>query len=228
MSVIIPARNEERWIRGALESVVAQRWPPAGIEVIVVDNGSTDGTAAAVQAFAAAHPFLALQLVREPQRGVARAKNRAVSAARGRWLVFLDADSRMAPDLLTQVLAWACRGYPAGSIRIVADSDDWLDRAFFNLLEFGKRLFGIRAQMFYCERELFLSLHGFDETLQLAEDREFLVRVQRAGIPVCHVTTSWIATSPRRLHALPCRLGMVTMLGRWALAYWGIGRRWRY
>jgi Glycosyl transferase family 2 len=234
VSVVIPARNEERHIRAALTSVAAQTWPVPRLEAVVVDNGSTDGTREVVQAFMAGAPHLAVRLVDEPAHGVARAKNRGASVARGRWLIFLDADSRMAPDLVERVMG-VCntplrgrQGHPAGSVRVVADSHDIFDRAFFGLIEFGKVLFGLRAQMFYCERELFMQCGGFDEHLQLAEDLEFLGRLQRAGVPVCHVTESWIATSPRRLHTRPCRLGMPAMLARWALARWGLGRRWRY
>jgi glycosyltransferase involved in cell wall biosynthesis len=228
VSVVIPARNEERYIRAALASVAAQTWPVALLEAVVVDNGSTDGTREVVWAFMAGAPHLAVQLVDESAHGVARAKNRGASVARGRWLIFLDADSRMAPHLVERVVARGRRGYRAGSIRVVADSQDVLDRAFFGLIEVGKVLFGLRAQMLYCERELFRGCGGFDEHLQLAEDLEFLARLERAGVPICHVTESWIATSPRRLHTLPCRLGMPAMLARWALARWGLGRRWRY
>src|SRR5919108_2550273 len=225
VSVVIPAWNEERNIRAALASVAAQTWPVALLEAVVVDNGSTDATREVVQDFMAGAPHLAVQLVDESAHGVAKAKNRGASVARGRWLIFLDADSRMAPDLVERVMLRSRQGHPAGSIRVVADSHDILDRAFFGLIEFGKVLFRLRAQMFYCERELFMQCGGFDEHLQVAEDLEFLGRLERAGIPVCHVTESWIATSPRRLHTRPCRLGMLIMLMRWALAKWGLGRR---
>src|ERR671935_1673128 len=226
ISVIIPALNEARYIRAALASVATQTWPVALLEAVVVDNGSTDGTREVVQDFMAGAPQLAVQLVDEPAHGVARAKNRGASVARGHCLIFLDADSHIAADLVERVMLRSRQGHPAGSVRVVADSHDILDRAFFSLIEFGKVLFGLRAQMFYCERELFMQCGGFDEHLQLAEDLEFLGRLQRAGISVCHVTESWIATSPRRLHTRPWRLGMPAMLARWALARWGLGRRW--
>ncbi|MFI5270356.1 MAG: glycosyltransferase, partial [Chloroflexota bacterium] len=88
--------------------------------------------------------------------------------------------------------------------------------------------FKLPAQMLYCERDSFLRLGGFDEELRLAEDRELLVRLMHAGVSVCRLTESQIATSPRRLRRLPGRLGMLTMLLRWALANWGIGRAWPY
>jgi hypothetical protein len=134
----------------------------------------------------------------------------------------------MAPNLAERVVAHGRAGYAAGSIPIAADSDDLLDRAFFGLIEFGKALFDIHAQMLYCARELFLGLGGFDETLRLAEDQEFLARLRRSGVTLCRVAESRIDTSTRRLHALPLRLGMLLMFARWAGANWGIGRRWRY
>src|SRR3989440_6505820 len=180
VTVVIPARNEERYIRAALTSVAAQTWPVALLEAVVVDNGSTDGTREVVQAFMAGEPHLAVRLVDEPAHGVARAKNRGASVARGCWLIFLDADSRMAPHLVERVVARGRRDYRAGSIRVVADSQDVLDRAFFGLIEFGKVLFGLRAQMLYCERELFLQCGGFNEHLRLAGDLELLARLERA------------------------------------------------
>lgn len=75
---------------------------------------------------------------------------------------------------------------------------------------------------------LFLDEGGFDERLRQAEDRDLLVRLQRRGVVVGHVGETWIATSPRRLHALPLRLGIVSTLGRCALGHAGIARRWRY
>jgi GT2 family glycosyltransferase len=228
VTVVIPARNEAAYVEGALASVLAQTHPLARIEAVVVDNGSTDGTADVVRAFAAAAPGLCLRLVQEPVAGLARAKNRGARAARGRWLVFLDADSRLSPRLVHDVVARAHVGYRAGSIAVLADSGDWLDRGFFALMEVGKRWLGVRAQMFYCERALFEWLGGFDERLRLAEDSEFLARVKRAHLDVCHLTESWIATSPRRLHSLPLRLALATTFARWALAHGGIGRQRAY
>ncbi|HZS92505.1 MAG TPA: glycosyltransferase [Chloroflexota bacterium] len=228
VSVIIPARNEERYIARALASVVRQTWALAEIEVIVVDNGSSDATAATVRAFMESEPRLCIRLLHEPVAGVARAKNRGARAATGFWLLFLDADSRLAPDLIERVVRRGQEKRQAASIRIVADGQDLLDRAFFALLELGPRWFGLRAQMFYCGRELFWRVGGFDETLLLAEDSDFLARLRRNGVAVDHLLESWIATSPRRMHRGPWRLGMLKMFARWALANWGIGRRWRY
>lgn len=225
---MIPARNEERYVERALASVATQTFPIEAMEVIVVDNGSTDRTSAVVDAFAARTPRLAIRTVPEPRLGIARAKDRGAREARGAVIVFLDADSCATPTLAEAAMREVSGGSPAGSIRIAADSRDVLDRGFFGLLEWGKGLFQIRAQMFYCERALYFEVGGFDLALHLAEDREFLARLQRRGVSVCHIRDAAILTSPRRLHALPFRLGLVTTLVRWSLAHAGIGRRWRY
>ena len=213
---------------GALQSVADQTLALNELEVVVVDNGSTDGTSEAVERWRDKHRTLDTKLVRHEPAGVAGAKNRGALEARGSLLLFLDADSRMAPDLARRIVERHAAGCAAASIRVVADSTDLLDRAFFGMIEFGKVRFNIRAQMFYCERATFLALGGFDERLLVAEDRDFIQRLQRAGMDVCHLSESYIATSPRRLRRLPVRLGMLTMLTRWALANAGLGRRWRY
>lgn len=225
VSVVIPARNEEELIGRALRSVAAQAWPLAELEVIVVDNGSRDGTQAAVTSLAPQLAPLRITLVHEPLPGRSRAKNRGAAVASGTLLLFLDADSVMAPTLTADLIAHWHLGYPAGSVRIIAETTDPIDRWFFQLMEIGKTYFGIRAQMLYCTRTEFQRVGGFDEVLQIAEDREFLKRLQGRGIPVCHLTTSWIATSPRRLRRLPLRLGVLTTFLRWLLAELGVGRR---
>ena len=228
LSVVIPARNEEAYIGRALRSVAQQAWPLERLEAIVVDNASTDRTAAVVESLAVHVTPLRIVLVREPRPGRSRAKNRGAAAARGDVLLFLDADSVMAPTLAAEIIAHRHIGYPAGSVRVIAETTDFFDRWFFELMEIGKTYFRIRAQMLYCSREWFERSGGFDESLEIAEDREFLQRLQGRGVPVCHLTTSWIATSPRRLHRLPLRLGLVTTFLRWLLAELGVGRRWRY
>jgi glycosyltransferase involved in cell wall biosynthesis len=228
IAVIIPARNEEAYIRGALESVDAQEYPPDSLERIVVDNASSDGTAPVVRAYVEEHQDLAIALVCDPLAGVARAKNAGAAQSKGEILLFLDADSRMAPDLARAVAHSHRAGNLVGSIRVVADGGSAIDRAFFQLMEFGKVRFGIRAQMLYCDRALFWELGGFDSTLHLGEDVDLLSRAGRLlserELPaVCHITESEIMTSPRRL-AAHHHLGLVRMFVRWLLAFAGIGR----
>jgi glycosyltransferase involved in cell wall biosynthesis len=227
ISVILPAHNEARLVGAALRSIAEQTVAPEQVEAIVVSNGSTDGTAQAV-ADARMATRMPVELVEDPTRGIARAKNLGARRARGHYLVFMDADSRMSPGLLQHVVERATAGERSASIRVVADSHDALDRAFFGLMEWGKRLFRIRANMSWMDRTLFERLGGFDEGLRQAEDLDLLVRARQAGVDVGHITREQIATSTRRLHRGPLRMGMLTMFARWALGNFGIGRRWPY
>ncbi len=237
ISVVIPARNEESSIEAAIESVVGQCYRLDRLECIVVDNGSTDATAARVRSFRSAGNHPSIRLLSEPEEGVSHAKNRGAEAASGSILVFLDADSRMSASLAGEVAkSYTAAGIgfaPAGSIRVVADSRHPLERGFFALMEVGKMWFGVRAQMLYCDRRLFLEVGGFRPDLRLGEDVDFLARVKarlRADGrgTVGHIRTGWIVTSPRRLRAQPFHLGMFVMFGRWALAFAGIGRTRKY
>jgi glycosyltransferase involved in cell wall biosynthesis len=224
VSVVVPARNEAAYVAAALGSVAAQGYPAERIETVVAVNGSRDATADVVRRWSAAHPDRAVTVIEDPIDGVARAKNAGARAATGRVLVFLDADSLMAPDLVERVVVATSNGSPAGSIPIRADSSDLLDRGFFGLLEYGKRLFGIRANMLFCRRDVFEAAGGFDERLHQAEDRDLLVRLQRSGVVVSHLVGTWIATSPRRLHEGPLRIGMLRVFARWSLGHAGIWR----
>jgi hypothetical protein len=233
VTIVIPAHNEAEYIEAALASVMAQDYPTQRLECVVVDNASTDETACRAAQFAARHRELRVRTVAEPVLGVARAKNCGAHRATGDILLFLDGDSRMSPHLVHDVVEHFHAGAPAGSIRIVADSDVWVERGFFALMELGPILFGIRTQMFYCDRALFLALGGFDDSLKVAEDLEFLKRakayVGAKGLgTIIHIRSSAIATSPRRLRASPAYLALVGVFVRWALAFAGIGRRRAY
>ena len=96
VSVIVAAYNAEQTISETLRSVLAQTWDP--IEVIVVDDGSRDNTAACVLALAAADSRI--RLLRQTNRGVATARNLALAAARGEFVAPLDADDVWAPHKL--------------------------------------------------------------------------------------------------------------------------------
>lgn len=103
VSVIIPAHDTERFVGRTLESVLRQSH--RDIEVIVVDDGSTDGTAAAVEAVAARDPRVCL--LRGPNRGVSAARNLAIARSRGAWIAPVDADDVWHPDKLARQLGVA-------------------------------------------------------------------------------------------------------------------------
>lgn len=92
VSVVIPCFNQGHFLEEALASVRGQSRPAA--EVIVVDDGSTDATAAVASRFPGVH------CVRQPNRGLSSARNRGLAASTGDFVVFLDADDRLRPGAL--------------------------------------------------------------------------------------------------------------------------------
>ncbi len=98
-SVVIPAYNAAATLSRAIESVLAQRWPAH--EIIVVDDGSADDTAAGVSRFGTA-----VRLIRQSNSGVSLARNAGAAAATGDWLAFLDADDYYTPDRLRLHAEW--------------------------------------------------------------------------------------------------------------------------
>jgi glycosyltransferase involved in cell wall biosynthesis len=92
VSILIPAYNAENWIADTLESAIAQTWPHK--EIIVVDDGSTDGTVAIARRF---EPK-GVQVVTQPNQGAAAARNTASSLSRGDYIQWLDADDLLSPD----------------------------------------------------------------------------------------------------------------------------------
>lgn len=97
VSVVIPALNEESCISRCLTSVLDQDYPRERMEVVVVDNGSTDATASV------AHQFPVI-VVEEVRRGVARARNAGILAASGEIIAFIDADCIAKQDWLRKLL----------------------------------------------------------------------------------------------------------------------------
>lgn len=94
VSVIIPAYNCQAYVAAAIRSVLQQRGVPTP-EIIIVDDGSTDDTVSAIDAFGDQ-----VTLIRQENHGVSAARNRGIAAATHDWIAFLDADDTWHPDRL--------------------------------------------------------------------------------------------------------------------------------
>lgn len=102
LSVIVCTRNRAQRLRKTLESLLAQESPPGQLEIVVVDNGSTDDTAEVIRSFAARGP---VRGAFESVSGLGRARNRGISVARGRFLAFTDDDVTAHKDWAARILS---------------------------------------------------------------------------------------------------------------------------
>ena len=117
-SIVMPVFNRQSAVRRALDSCLNQDF--RAFEVVVVDDGSTDGTAAAVSGYSDPR----VRLIRHARnRGANPARNTAVRASRGEWVIYLDSDDELLPGSLSAVH------------RYVAAADDRVDRLGFQLLQ---------------------------------------------------------------------------------------------
>jgi len=137
-SVVIPLFNKAAYIEAALDSVVSQ--DVAGVEILIVDDGSTDGGADRVEHWMARRHIEAgtiIRLIRQENSGVSAARNTGLLEARGRLIAFLDADDRHCPGFLATMLRLE-QAYPAAGLLCAAYWLCWAD---------GRRMPRMRANM---------------------------------------------------------------------------------
>ncbi|MFL5895581.1 MAG: glycosyltransferase [Thermoleophilaceae bacterium] len=180
ISVIVPARDAARTLGPLLDSLAAQTFPAERFEVVVVDNGSTDGTAELARARGA-------MVVDEPQPNRARARNAGVRAARGEVFAFTDADCEADRGWLAAF--WDCRGRApliAGEVRVATAEPPNAVERFESLWRFGQehwvRQGWAATANLLVERDAFDAVGGFDTAWRhIGEDADFCVRAGRAG-----------------------------------------------
>lgn len=195
VSVIVPVFNGERFLADALGSVVAQGYAP--LELLVVDDGSTDGSADLAARFA--RDRAEARLLRQPaRRGPAAARNAGLRAACGELITFLDADDLMTPGRLRFQVDYLAK-HPAvdvvvGTQRIHVDPG--VDRpGWLEWLQDGRPLHYQMSMM--ARRRVFDLVGGFDESFQLGEDTEWMYRAHEARVSAALVDRVLLV---RRIH----------------------------
>lgn len=194
ISAVIPAFNRGKTIGRAIESVLGQSRPP--IEIIVVDDGSTDDTAAAVAGYGGL-----VQYVYQPNSGASAARNRGVEEARAPWVAFLDSDDFWFKDHLERIAEairataggarfyftdtetssgaslWAISGFaaPAGHY-LTADATDWV------LMDVQPTM--LQSSVF--SRDRYRTGGGLSTALQIREDTHLFL-IMGIGGQACAV-----------------------------------------
>ncbi len=206
ISVIVPAHNEERELAATLRALLSQRYPAARMEIIVVENGSTDATAQIALGIAA-EPSAAgrIRVLRSP-RGVSVAKNiglRALSPE-SQWTVFCDADTRLGRHFLHELNTWLNRrsegGLGVGTTAVRPHPDAPLyARAWFALYDLIHRVTRSSYSIQIARTSIARGV-GFHEGLSFAEDLAFIHECRRYG-RFFFVPTDQVSTSTRRFAA---------------------------
>ncbi|HEX7122724.1 MAG TPA: glycosyltransferase family A protein [Gemmatimonadaceae bacterium] len=172
-SIIVPTRNRAHLLEAGLRSVLAQ--DRADLELIVVDDGSTDRTPAVCAALAAEDPRVRVVRCEHPG-GAPAARNRGAQLARGEFLAFNDDDCIWARDRLSSAAAlFAAHGSVLGMVYCAAES--LRDGARKRVLRYANpRHVGTVAVVL--RRSVFEAVGGFDEALPRWQDLDLWIRVQ--------------------------------------------------
>lgn len=177
ISVVIPAYNEARFIADTIHSVLdAKKKHDGPVELIVVDNNSSDNTGEIAAALGATVVF-------EPLNQIARARNAGAMAAAGDYLVFLDADTRLEGDIFDKVEANLSSGRVIGGGAWAEPDADWFGRLIFKYaINYVLALKNVTVGPFlYCDKAAFHRVGGFDETLYAAEEFSLARRLKAEG-----------------------------------------------
>ncbi len=185
ISVVIPTLNEEAVIGRCLESLARQTFPHQSFEVIVVDNGSRDGTVDLALGF---RESLRLRVLSRKGVPASALRNLGAEAAAGHSLAFLDADCIAGPDWLARampVLRTAGCGV-IGASYTIPDGSSWVARTWYGHMRTERQgpVSYVPAGTMLISRKTFLALGGFDETIATSEDCEFCQRAAAADLPV--------------------------------------------
>ena len=195
VSVVVPVRNERGFVACCLDSILANDYPPERLEVLVVDGLSDDGTRAVAERYAARYP--GVRVLDNPMKITPAALNLGVRAARGDVIVRCDAHARLAPDYITQCVAWigaSGADNVGGRMRTLPRGGGLGAQAVAAAL--GHR-FGVGNSAFRTaageprwvdtvfggcyRREVFGRVGEFNERLPRGQDMEFNLRLKRAA-----------------------------------------------
>lgn len=182
-SVIVPARNAEATLGRCLEALAAQTVPPERLEIVVVDDGSTDRTAAVAEE----HDAL---VVKGHGEGPGAARNRGVAASSGPVLLFTDADCEPCQEWAESLLEALEKNEAAGAKGTYRSSQTaWTARFVQAEYESRYRSKNANEPIDFVDtysaayrREVFEKAGGFDETFPVDEDQELSYRLAGDGV----------------------------------------------
>lgn len=196
VSVIVPCYNEQSTIRLLLDALYAQTYSRADLEVIIADGQSTDATRRQIEEFQRMHLDLDVRVVENEKRTIPSGLNRAIAAARGEYIVRLDAHSIPRPDYVERCVSdlrsglgdnvggvWEIHprgpGWQARAVAAAAAHPLGVGDARYRYTERAQEVDTVPFGAF--RRALIGRIGPFDESLLTNEDYEFNTRVRQSG-----------------------------------------------
>ncbi len=179
VSIVIPARNEEACLDRCLGAIRRMTAPGVEVEIIVVDNNSTDRTAAISKAYGAI-------VVTKKEGTIGSLRNAGAEVSRGDFIAFLDADCIVPPDWIEKaliVLAGDKRTVIGFRMTIPSDAN-WIARCWdclFSKRDITSEVEWLPSGNMIMARKAFLLIGGFDEGLETNEDCDFCFRLRKLG-----------------------------------------------
>jgi len=211
ISIIVPTLNEEKLIGNCLKSIKNQDYE-GEYEIIVADGKSKDRTVKIAKKYAD-------KVIITKKRGISVGRNAGAKVAKGDILLFVDADTLLLPNVISEVVKHLNKKNVAGvSVPIIGDD---IKKNFLYLTSMGLyyllakiKLQPIYAVCFACRKKSFLEVNGFDEGLRVAEDVELGERLKKIG-KINYITSTFVITSARRLN----KWGVWKQLNAWPFGY---------
>ncbi len=216
VSLILTVHNRVAWVERSLDSLAAQTHRP--LELIIVDNASTDGSRERVRQWVEAHhrpdEGLSCRLIDQPLPGVCATRNRGLRAAGGEWVAFFDDDDEMSPRFVEQLL---CAAQTAGAAwvttrtRMVMPDGTERVRTGWARPTAAEHLLAsiVSTQSFLARRSLLLDVGGWDERLPCWNDYELGLRLLLAD-----PQPAWDDTVHHRIYQHPAGLTGSSMSGK--------------
>ena len=174
VSIIIPVFNGERFLREAVESVLAQKYSP--VEIIIVDDGSTDGTATVARSFPET-----VRYRHQTNHGPAAARNRGIEQAQGNLIAFADADDLWPSHKLELQLPYLIRD---SKIDIVLGRIQQVLLSETQAKEIGDPAFSVNLGSAVIRRSCFERVGLFDETMRYSEDVDWFMRAREGAAAI--------------------------------------------
>jgi glycosyltransferase involved in cell wall biosynthesis len=229
ISIIVCTQNRAALLRGALASLANLATDDRfTYEIVVIDNGSTDDTPAAI-AEAACKSNAAFRGIVEPERGIVPARNRGLAEARGRWIAFFDDDQLAHPRWLVELFGGAgqrqCR-VVGGAVELAFSTTQRPRLAPPVRMLLGEALHGDRPHRYggrltpgcgnlMIERSVFQEVGGFQRTVSgRGEDTDLFSRIERAGIAAWYIPSAIVQhLTPAERLAPEYLLGLARRMG---------------